>query len=184
MYYLISDISINGGQTYDVTVPNILLSINSELPFLRTDARHQRGWVYSVTLLNSDIQPTTVHREWDENVCCDLADHEYHGTYSMLTVTPLHANAIVISITDEDIADCGGTLEDAVADKVSAVLKVDFLYTVIDRYIKSNTVLDIERAVKLLEGMLLVNREYYDATETVQVTAIIDSLKYLDGDTL
>lgn len=181
MYYLISDISINGGKDYDLAVPNILLSMDSVLPYLRTDCRHQRGWVYSVTLLNSDIQPTTVHRQWDKNINCDLTDYDYAGNSSILTVTPLHANSIVISITDEDIANCGGTLDDAIADQVSAILVVDFLYTVKHRDIESNIVLDIKRAVELLEGMLLVNKEYYDATETVQVTAVIDSLKYIDG---
>lgn len=130
MIYLVNNITINGGQDYNVTVPNILLSIDSALPFLRTDCRHQRGWVYSYCALDNDVQSTVVSRQWDKNINCDLADYDYACDDTVLSVTPLYADKLVISITDQDIADCGGTLDDAIADQVSAILEVNFLYTV------------------------------------------------------
>ena len=128
MNYLVKNITVNHGQTYDVAVPNILLSINCVHQFLRTDCTHQREWNYDVIALN-DLQVTDVSSQWDENICCDLADHSYDCGDTVLWVRPVHSSQLVINVTDREIEENGGTLDDVITDKVLHILAVGFIYT-------------------------------------------------------
>jgi hypothetical protein len=181
MYYLVKNISINGGKSYDIEVPSVVIAIGNVDQFLRTNVTHNQEVTYDYVELPLDTEVSVYDCKWDKNINCDLADYDYCGKTTWLHVTPLYATSMIV--TQGMLNNIGLTelpIETTMADHVLHILKVDFLYTIIRDEVQSYTTVQIQCAVELLEGQLLVDREYMDDCDIDERQSIINALKYIE----